>query len=79
MILKKIYIYIYKQKYMTDKPGLTSRRTNNLGDELILKWSAQVTKAMCIIAPIEFFSGCKYFQWKKKSNPMIDALIQFIL
>ena len=40
---------------------LTIWGTNWFGDEL-----HQETKSWCIIAPIEQYSGYRYFQWKKK-------------
>ena len=41
--------------------GLTISGTNLLGDEL-----RQQAKAWCIIAPIERYSGYRYFQRKNK-------------
>ena len=52
---------------MTNKSGRTKKGTNNLRDELI--WGCtlrQMTKGWCIIAPIERYSGYRYFQYKRK-------------
>ena len=48
---------------MKKKFRRTRQRTNNLRDELILRY---VTKGWCIIAPIERYSDYVYFQQKKE-------------
>ena len=40
----------------------TRQMTNNLRDELIWDELRQVTIGWCIIAPIERYSGYRYFQ-----------------
>ena len=51
---------------VTNKSGRIGQRTNNLSDELIRDELRHVTKGWCIIAPIERYSGYRYFQRKKK-------------
>ena len=46
---------------MTNKSGLTRQRTNNLRDELISGRTSSGDKGWCIIAPIERYSGYRYF------------------
>ena len=65
---------------MANKLGRTSLRMKKLKDEPILGWSRSSCMMGCvyIIAPVECYSGYKYFQWKK-TIPVIDAEIKFIL
>ena len=64
---------------MANKLGWTIQRMKKLKDELILGWSrSSCMGCVYIIAPIECYSGFKYFQWKN-SIPVVDAKIQFIL
>ena len=53
---------INKQLYMMNKSGRTKQRTNNPGDELIWGQNPSGNKAWCIIAPIERYCSCRYFQ-----------------
>ena len=59
------------------KPRRKIQRTNNLRGELTLG-QTQSDEKSCIIAPTECYSQYRYFQLKK-SFPIIEALIQFIL
>ena len=61
---------------MTGKPRRKSKSTNKLRGEPILGRTR--SDDICIIAPVEYYSGYRYFQLKKKF-PMTDALIQIIL
>ena len=38
------------------------QKTNSLRDELIWGWTPSGDKGLCIIAPIERYSGYRYFQ-----------------
>ena len=53
--------------------GLTIWGTYWFGDEL-----RQVTKSLRIIVPKEWYSGYRYFRWKKDGAAIIDALFLFI-
>ena len=51
---------------MTNKSERTLQSTNDFRDELIWGWTPSGDKGWCIIAPIERYSGCRYFQQKRK-------------
>ena len=51
---------------MTNKPRRKSQRTNNLRALLFLDEHGQMTEVVCIIAPIECYSGKRDFQLKIK-------------
>ena len=42
---------------MTNKPRPKSQRTDKLRGELTWEENGQMTKVVCIIAPIEYYNG----------------------
>ena len=58
---------------MTKSLGEQAKGRKRLGMNLFRDEHSQVTNVVCIIAPVECFNGCRYFE--QKNIPVIDGPI----